>query len=110
MKLTRRAVEKALVLEPEGEIDLQASPELRAEFGRIAEEKPPLLLVDFRRVDYIDSSGLAALIEYHRTASAFKGRMVLFGLQPRVKMVFDLVKLDQLFPIAADEAEALAAG
>ena len=90
-----------------GEIDLHVSPRLRQSLQRLVADKTPALAVDFSGVDYIDSSGLATLIEYIREASGHGGRLVLFGMQPRVKMVFELVRLHELFAIVADFKEAV---
>lgn len=90
-----------------GEIDLHVSPELRKKLHSLAQEKTPSLVVDFSGVDYIDSSGLATLIEYVREASEHGGKLVLCGMQPRVKMVFELVRLHELFTIVSDQEEAL---
>jgi anti-sigma B factor antagonist len=60
-------------------------------------------------VKYIDSSGLATLVEYVRDSKAYGGRIALFGLQPKVKMVFELVRLNELFTLADSKDAALAA-
>jgi len=99
----------AQILQLEGEIDLHASPTLRAELHSFVETKTPLLLVDFSAVAYIDSSGLATLIEYVRDSKPFAGKFALFGLQPKVKMVFELVRLNELFTIVDSKESALAA-
>jgi anti-sigma B factor antagonist len=96
------------ILQPQGEIDLHASPALRAELHAFVEAKTPVLLVDFTAVAYIDSSGLATLIEYVRDSKPFAGKFALFGLQPKVKMVFELVRLNELFTIADSKESALA--
>lgn len=51
------------VLPLEGEIDLHVSPRIAASLGVMIEQKPARLVVDLSRVTYIDSSGLAVLIE-----------------------------------------------
>lgn len=92
-----------------GEIDLHASPALRAELQKCARAKVPALLLDFSAVDYIDSSGLATLIEYVRESATFSGRLALFGLRKKVRTIFDLVRLNELFVIGGTAEEAAAA-
>jgi len=92
-----------------GEIDLHASPMLRAELQKCAQSKVPALVLDFTSVDYIDSSGLATLIEYVRESGTFKGKFALFGLQKKVRTIFDLVRLNELFVISDTAGEAAAA-
>ena len=112
MELRRIQENGAVVLAISGEIDLHASPQLRSELREILAGKALVLLVDFSGVEYIDSSGLATFIEYVREAAASGGKLALFGLKPKVRTIFDLVRLNELFVIAADLAsaqEALAA-
>ncbi len=109
MEIRKSEAPGAHILQIEGEIDLHASPALRAELHSCAEAKTPTLLVDFTKVGYIDSSGLATLIEYVRDSKSFAGKFALFGLQPKVKMVFELVRLNELFTIADSKEAALAA-
>ena len=92
-----------------GEIDLHASPELRTALMTCAKAKTPCLLLDFTDVGYIDSSGLATLIEYVRESEPFAGKMGLFGLQKKVRTIFDLVRLNELFSIGSSADEVLAA-
>ena len=92
-----------------GEIDLHASPALRSELQKCAHSKTSSLLLDFSAVDYIDSSGLATLIEYVRESAGFNGRLALFGLQKKVRTIFDLVRLNELFVISGTADEAAAA-
>jgi len=105
MQIEKVAESDAVILKLTGEIDLHASPALRAELQQCATEKTDLLLVDFSGVEYIDSSGLATFIEYVRSASDHKGRIALFGLKKKVRTIFDLVRLNELFTIT-DSAEA----
>lgn len=109
MEIRKSEENGARILQIEGEIDLHASPALRAELHSFVETKTPLLLVDFSAVAYIDSSGLATLIEYVRDSKPFGGKFALFGLQPKVKMVFELVRLNELFTIVDTKESALAA-
>ncbi|MFQ3669960.1 MAG: STAS domain-containing protein [Verrucomicrobiia bacterium] len=88
-----------LVLRPEGDIDLHHSPKLRALLQAKVKEKCPKLLVDFTAVPYIDSSGLATLVEYFQGSRAYAGKLALAGLNPRVRSVFDLVRLTEIFSI-----------
>ncbi len=97
------------IIQPEGEIDLHASPVLRAELQSLAQARVPAVAADFSAVKYIDSSGLATLVEFVRDTKAFGGRIALYGLQPKVRMVFELVRLNELFTITDSKESALAA-
>ena len=92
-----------------GEIDLSRSPELRALLEVHAKAKRAVLLVDFTEVKYIDSSGLATLIEYVQKIGKFRGRFALGGVNARLRTVFDLARLGEIFPIHGTVEEAKAA-
>lgn len=109
METSKTEEQGTQILHVEGEIDLHASPALRKELHDFIEAKAPTLAVDLAGVKYIDSSGLATLVEYVRDCKAYGGRIALFGLQPKVKMVFELVRLNELFSITDSKESALAA-
>ena len=89
-----------------GEIDLQHSPKLRQLLQSKVAERPPVLLLDFTEVKYIDSSGLATLVEYYKNSRPYSGKLAVAGLSPRVRGIFDLVRLGEIFEVYATMAEA----
>jgi anti-sigma B factor antagonist len=108
MTIEKMSLPSFTILELTGEIDLHSSGPLRTELKACSDAQTPVLLIDFKRVGYIDSSGLAILIEYLKDAAKFGGKFALFGLEKKVSTLFELVRLDQLFVIADDEEGALA--
>jgi anti-sigma B factor antagonist len=97
------------VLPLEGEIDLHISPNVTASLSMMIEKKPKQLIVDLSRVTYIDSSGLAALIEGMQNAEEYGGKFALAGLQETIRTIFEIARLDQVFQIFPDVDAALAA-
>ena len=93
----------------EGEVDLYQSPTLRVALQAHVKTRTPALALDLSGVPYIDSSGLATIVEYVRSAQEFRGRIALLGLSVRVKTIFDLVRLGEILPIVATRDDALAA-
>jgi anti-sigma B factor antagonist len=98
------------VLPLEGEIDLHISPNIAASLRLMVEKRPKQLVVDLGRVTYIDSSGLAALIEGMQNVQEYGGKFALAGLQETVRIIFEIARLDQIFRIFPDVDAALAAG
>jgi anti-sigma B factor antagonist len=97
------------ILPLEGEIDLHRSQEVARELGLLSDKKPGKLIVDLSRVSYIDSSGLAVLIEGMQEVEAYRGKLYLVGLQERVRVIFESSRLDQAFRILPNVEAALAA-
>jgi anti-sigma B factor antagonist len=90
---------KGHVLPLEGEIDLHVSPRISASLDAMIDEKPKQLVVDLTNVSYIDSSGLAVLIEGMQNVEAYGGKFALAGLHAKVRPIFEIARLDQVFRI-----------
>ena len=97
------------VLPLDGEIDLHVSPRVAVALGAIIDAKPPRVVVDLSKVTYIDSSGLAVLIEGMQNVEAYGGKFILAGIQENVKPIFEIARLDQVFIIFPHVDAALAA-
>ena len=95
------------ILPLEGEIDLHVSPQIGASLANLIAKKPPQLIVDLSHVTYIDSSGLAVLIEAMQNVSSYGGKFALSGLRESVRPIFEIARLDQIFQIFPDTASAL---
>lgn len=89
-----------------GDVDLHHSPDLHAKLVEVAGKRPKRLLLDLSDVPYMDSSGVGTLVEVFRRVNAYKGKMVLFGLNRRVRSVFEITKLDRFFTICETEEQA----
>ena len=98
---------RAVVLELAGEIDMQCSTTLRGKLMELFTARPSVLVVNMTQVGFMDSSGLATLVEAlkwcHRNGSQLK----LVGLAEGVRSVFEIARLESLFQIYDSEAEAL---
>lgn len=90
----------------EGEIDLSQSAALREAFGTILESQPKVVFIDMSGVSYIDSSGLACLIEAMQRLRKHQGQLALFGIHENVQNIFEISRLDLVFRIFADRATA----
>ena len=85
-----------------GDIDLSRSPELRVSLLEIAKNKPKRLVIDLSGVPYMDSSGVATLVEALQVQRRHQGKLVLFGLQPKVQSIFEIARLTMVFTIVSD--------
>lgn len=99
----------ATVVLPSGEIDLNASPILRQELKRVQTARPQRLIVDLSGVPYMDSSGVATLVEAMQIARKNSTRLVLCGMQEKVLSIFEIARLDTVFTIVPDATGAMTA-
>jgi anti-sigma B factor antagonist len=109
MTITTRQAGEATILELSGDVTLYNTPEVRkAMLGLLREKKVPQLLVDMRGVRYIDSSGVASLVEGLKASRDMKSRFALYGLTRTTREVLDLTRLLRVFEVHGTEEEALA--
>lgn len=97
------------ILPLEGEIDLHVSPQVASSLASIVAAKPLRVVVDLSKVTYIDSSGLAVLIEAMQNVEDYGGKFAIAGLQDKVRPIFEVARLDQVFTIFPHVDAALAA-
>jgi anti-sigma B factor antagonist len=92
------------VFQVEGEININTSPELKKTFEKTQNKK---IVVDLEKVSYIDSSGLATLVEILKKTRTQGGALGLAGMSEKVKSLFEITKLDRLFKIYSNQNEAV---
>ncbi|UCE90359.1 MAG: STAS domain-containing protein [Pseudomonadota bacterium] len=89
-----------------GEVDLHYSPQAREQIlHHLGEQKN--LLVDLSMVNYIDSSGVASLVEGYQLARKTGLAFGLVGVSEAVLQVLQLARLDKVFPIHASASERI---
>ena len=107
MVVKDRKVGDAVVLEVEGEINFNSSPDFRKAFLKVLDSKTQKAVINLAGVAYVDSSGLATLVEAHQKIKNIGGKLKLANLTPKVKSLFEITKLEKLFEIYATEDDAL---
>jgi anti-sigma B factor antagonist len=102
------AANKAVVASIRGEIDLHNSTDLRGVLLELlAKNEPKRMVLNLSQVPYMDSSAIAVLVEALQKIRKIGGRIFLTDLQPRVKGLLEIARLDSIFVVAKDEADAL---
>jgi anti-sigma B factor antagonist len=106
VKISVRDVGNAKVVEVEGDVDLGTSPDLRRTLFETLRSAAKLAL-NLAAIRYIDSSGIATLIEVLKDSQRLNKQFVLFGLSPAVEEVFRLTHVIRIFQVFQTEQEAL---
>ncbi|CAN5551546.1 hypothetical protein BH10PLA1_BH10PLA1_10490 [soil metagenome] len=92
-----------------GEIDLHNSSGLRTDLlDMLAKASPKKMILNLGEVPYMDSSAIAVLVESLQKIRKLGGKIFLTNLQPRVKGLLEIARLDTIFGVTKDEAEAMA--
>ena len=95
------------VVRLQGDIDFSRSPELRNGLLQIVEQGAPRLILDLSEVPYMDSSGVAVLVEILQKQRKKDSKLVLCNMQSKVKGIFEISQLHKVFAIV-DDLEAAA--
>ena len=103
-KVTEQQVNGAVVVSLSGEVDMHCSPEVRKHLQSLVKQKVRLIVVDLSDVSYIDSSGLATLVECLKGTKQYDGVLRLSGVNERIGDVFKLARLDRIFDIRENPA------
>ncbi len=93
----------------DGEMDINTAPDVKKTFDNLVKQKKDRIVINMERVAYIDSSGLATLVEALKNFRKYGARLKLVGLSAKVKSLFEITKLEKLFDISEQEEEAVKA-
>jgi anti-anti-sigma factor len=111
MKLSVVSIDRHLVrIEAEGEITMR---DFRAEgpdpFEALLGSSWPThkVVLDFRKVNFVDSSAIGWLMTCRREFDRSGGLFLIHSIQPRVRQVLDLLRVGKALPLLRDEREAL---
>ena len=108
LKISARHLDKITIFDVSGDIDLATSPELRKALLReLRELRMPRVVLNLKAVRYIDSSGVASLVEGLRASRDVGSRFILFGLNTTIRDVLQLSKLLKVFEISDTEEQAV---
>ena len=107
MILTEHAVGNAKVVEVAGRIDSPNSVRLHQQAGA-AIGTSAVLVLDLAKVEYITSAGFRVLLLLGREADKAGSRLVLCGIQGKVRQLFDLGGFLDVFPIVQTREEGIA--
>ena len=107
MVVKDKMVGDVVVLAVDGEINFNSSPDFRKAFLKVLDSKAKKVVINLSNVAYVDSSGLATLVEALQKIKGAGGRLRLTNLSTKVKSLFEITKLEKLFEIFSTEEEAL---
>ncbi len=87
------------VVQPTGILDGTQAAEFRQEVSELVESGADIILIDFKDVTFMDSSGLGALVLALKTVRAAGGKMYICSVHEQIKMLFELTSMDRVFDI-----------
>jgi len=107
MKMVQAQLNDVLVCTAEGEININTAVQLRKDFDEIIKNNHRKVLMNFSAVSYVDSSGLATLIEMLQRLKKTGGKLRISNMDQKVKNIFEVTKLYKFFEIFETQDLAL---
>jgi stage II sporulation protein AA (anti-sigma F factor antagonist) len=99
---------KLSVAIPSGRLDFGAAASFQSDLERALAGGPAGMIIDCPGLDYVSSAGLRVFLLVSRGAKRAGVALVICGLKPAVKEVFDVSGFSQIIAVCADRAAALA--
>ena len=109
MRLISDTQERARILALGGAIDLHFAPVLRTLLEEPSAVPRKALVLDLSEVSFIDSSGIAVIIEHLRSAARRSKAFCIGGMSESVKEIFEIVNLQKAMPVFETREAALEA-
>ncbi|MDE2762050.1 MAG: STAS domain-containing protein [Gemmatimonadota bacterium] len=106
MSLTQRIAGRTVVFEVDGQLIVGNRHELKRRMLAALADGTRGFVIDFSRTEYIDSSGLGALVSLSKEVRAEGGELRLASLDEDLRTLFELTGLDTFFRISDDAEEA----
>jgi anti-sigma B factor antagonist len=102
-----KSIPKGVIVAIAGDIDYSVSSQLRTVIRNELDKKPQLMIIDLSGVPYMDSSGVAVLVEALQAQTKGKRTLAVCCLQEKVRGIFEIARLDMVFKIysSVDEAQ-----
>jgi anti-sigma B factor antagonist len=106
--LSENRVDDRVVIAARGEIDLATVGTLNAALAQAIESGAPDVWLDLTKVDFMDSTGLTAIVRAHDAMDAGRSRLAVICPPGPVRRAFEITGLDARLPLFADRAAASA--
>ncbi len=87
------------IIEPQGILDGTKAQDFHARVNESIASGAQIVLVDFKNVTFMDSSGLGALVKALKTVDAAEVKLCLCSINDQIKMLFELTSMDRYFEI-----------
>ena len=108
MQIFEQRTDGVITLRLDGRLDASTSQDFKARVTDLVQAGFVNIVMDMSGVDFIDSSGIGALVAALRAATALGGAIKIAALQSPVRSIFELTRMHRIFEIFGDSAAAAA--
>ena len=103
--ISKRTLDGVVIMEVPNRID----EALMREAAELLEAGNRHLVLDLNRLTFVESNGLGALVNVYKLTQSVQGRFGIYGVQPYVRKLVDITRLNRILAIYESEDEAVAA-
>ncbi len=107
MDISFRDMGEHKIIQVSGEVDLYNVSELKKALFSLTDGQHPSVIVDMKNVNYMDSSGIGALVAGQKKMKAHNGKFALMNIHDDVLNILRLATLDRFFKIYDSENEVV---
>jgi anti-anti-sigma factor len=93
------------IIQPSGILDSVQASQFRQEVVAALQEGARVIVIDFKGVTFMDSSGLGALVLSLKSVRSAGAQLFLCSINEQIKMLFELTNMDRVFEIFDDRQE-----
>ena len=105
----RKASDRASIIEIRGDVTAGSVDVLMDAYPRASDGQTRSIVLDFSRLEYMNSGGIGLLVTLLVRANRQRQRLFAFGLNEHYRQIFELTRLDEAIEIYESETDALAA-
>ncbi|MEA5617469.1 STAS domain-containing protein [Cronbergia sp. UHCC 0137] len=91
------------VIQPQGIFNSKSGNQIRQEVDDLIASEIKTILIDFKDVTFMDSSGFSALLMILKTVRQKNTRLVLCSVNDQIKMIFDMTNTSNHFEVLSDQ-------
>ncbi len=92
-------------VQPSGILDGTKASQFRQEISDLVQDNGKIIIIDFKNVTFMDSSGLGALVLSLKTVRAAGAQLFLCSINDQIKMLFELTSMDRVFEVFSSREE-----
>jgi anti-anti-sigma factor len=96
------------ILTVSGQLTWEEIEAFNGHCDRVASTRPRCVILELRDLTFISSAGIGALLKLHRRVQEYGGKVCVSDLRPEVRSVFELARLDKIFPVFSSLNDGLA--
>ena len=105
----RKASDRASIIDIRGDVTAGSEDVLMDAYTRASDGQTRSIVLDFSRLEYMNSGGIGLLVTLLVRANRQRQRLFAFGLNEHYRQIFELTRLDEAIEIYESETDALAA-